>query len=88
MSQKRDNLDGDLKAARTRLLRFAEMAAANAAEVGSESLNTLSITIAAHLIAKLGEPAVKLYKQIGADLDSEHAKDWTIARRNEKWGNA
>jgi hypothetical protein len=78
-------LDGDLQAARLRLLRFAEIAAT---ELDAESLNALTITISAHLIGKLGEPAVGLYRQVTADLESEQAKDWTIRLKNAEWGKA
>jgi len=80
------SIDGDLIAARMRLLRFAEIAAAEIDD--AVSLNALSITISAHLIGLLGPQALKLYDQIKADLDSEHAKDWTIRLRNEKWAKA
>lgn len=83
--QEARSLDGDLEAAKLRLLRFAEIAAT---ELDAESLNVLSVTISAHLIGKLGAPAVDLYHQISRDLEGEQAKDWTIRLKNAHWGKA
>jgi hypothetical protein len=79
------SLDGDLQAAKLRLLRFAELAAS---ELGARQLNAISVTISAHLMGKLGPQAVDLYDQITLDLESERAKDWTIRLKNTQWGSA
>ena len=78
-------LDGDLDAARLRMIRMTEIAVK---VLDAEGLNVLSVTISAHLIGKLGSQAQKMLDDISAELDSEHAKDWTLRLKNVPWGKA
>ena len=71
-------LCGDIDTARKRLIIFAELAVQHLDVV---SLNAISITTGAHLCGPLGVDGAPLVRQVEAELQSEHAKDWTLASR-------
>ena len=76
------SLDGDLGAAKLRLLRFAELAAS---ELSARQLNALSMTMSVYLMGKLGAKGVHLYEQVVADIASEQAKDLAVRMMDAGW---
>ena len=79
------SLDGDLGAAKLRLLRFAGLAAS---ELSAVQLNALSMTMSAYLMGKLGARGVYLCEQVVAELASEQARDLAIRLMDAGWERA
>jgi hypothetical protein len=57
-------------------------------ELDAGALNAISVTIAAHLSRKLGQPPLSFCDDLTAEVESERAGDWTLRFKDSMWRRA